>query len=146
MLRKKRSDIVSVDSDMTPMIDMTFQLIAFFAVLINFADSEQNDRVTLPESELAKPIKAVLEFPIIVHLTNTNTVEIGGTVVNLDALRSHLAPELSLLTLEGKTAADANVILRGDQSIPGGRVQEVIRKFQEIGFQRFALRAKEKVQ
>ena len=40
---------------MTPMIDMTFNLIAFFMLLINFSQSEQNDRVILPVSELAKP-------------------------------------------------------------------------------------------
>lgn len=145
MRPKKHADDKSVEMDLTPMIDMTFQLIAFFAILANFAETEQNDRVTLPVSELARPIEKPLEFPIIVHLTSADTVEIAGSVVNLEALRSHLAPELSLLKIEGKTAADANVVLRGHQSIPGGRVQEIIRKFQEVGFERFALRAKEQV-
>lgn len=133
------------EADLTAMIDMVFQLIAFFMVLINFSQSEQNDRVTLPVSELAKPSETPPEFPIIVHLTSANTVEIAGDIVNLDALRSQLAPELSLLALEGKSAADANVILRGHMAIPGGRVQEVIKRFQEIGFERFALRVKEKI-
>lgn len=133
------------EADLTPMIDMTFQLIAFFMVLINFSQSEQNDRVTLPDSELARPTETPPEFPIIVHLTSADTVEIAGSVVNLDALRSQLASELSLLALEGKTAADANVILRGHMTIPGGRVQEVIKRFQDIGFERFALRVKERI-
>ncbi|MDP6717396.1 MAG: biopolymer transporter ExbD, partial [Pirellulaceae bacterium] len=30
-----------LEGDLTPMIDMTFQLIAFFMVLINFTQSEQ---------------------------------------------------------------------------------------------------------
>lgn len=144
-LQKKERE-ASPDPDLTPMIDMTFQLIAFFMVLINFSQSEQNDRVTLPVSELAKPAEKPLEFPIIVHLTSANTVEIAGNIVNLEALRSQLAPELSLLALENKTAADANVILRGHSTIPGGRVQDVIKKFQDIGFERFALRVKEQVQ
>ena len=37
------------------MIDMTFQLIAFFMLVINFSDVEQDQRVQLPASELAKP-------------------------------------------------------------------------------------------
>ena len=53
-----------LEGDLTPMIDMTFQLIAFFMVLINFTQSEQNDKVKLPSSVLAKPAKAPLEFPI----------------------------------------------------------------------------------
>ena len=38
---------------MTPMIDMTFQLIAFFMVLINFTEADQNQAINLPSSELA---------------------------------------------------------------------------------------------
>jgi biopolymer transport protein ExbD len=134
-----------LEVDLTSMIDMVFNLIAFFMVLINFSQSEQNDRVTLPTSELAKPAESPLEFPIIVHLTSANTVEIAGNVVNLESLRSQLAPELSLLALEGKTAADANVVLRGHQTIAGGRVQEIIKRFQDLGFEKFALRAKEQL-
>lgn len=146
MRLKKEERTTVAEADLTPMIDMTFQLIAFFMVLINFSQSEQNDRVTLPISELARPAETPLDFPIIVHLTSADTVEIAGNIVNLDGLRSQLAPELSLLALDGKTAADANVVLRGHQTIPGGRVQEVIKRFQDIGFERFALRAKEKVE
>lgn len=127
------------------MIDMTFQLIAFFMVLINFSQSEQNDKVVLPTSELAKPVDAPIEFPIIVHLTRDGSVVIGGDEVSLDALRSRLGPELSLLKLQGKTAADANIIIRGHQTVPGGRVQELIKRCQELGFEKFALRVKEEV-
>ncbi len=133
------------EPDLTPMIDMTFQLIAFFMVLINFSQSEQNDKVILPTSELAKPADAPLDFPIIVHLTNTGSVVIGGDEVSLEALRGRLAPELSLLKLEGKTAADANIIIRGHRSVPGGRVQDLIGRCQDLGFQKFALRVKEEV-
>jgi biopolymer transport protein ExbD len=133
------------EADLTPMIDMTFQLIAFFMVLINFSQSEQNDKVVLPTSELAKPVDAPIEFPIIVHLTRDGSVVIGGDEVSLDSLRSRLGPELSLLTLKGKTAADANIIIRGHQTVPGGRVQELIKRCQELGFEKFALRVKEEV-
>ena len=51
------------EGDLTPMIDMTFQLIAFFMVLINFNQSEQNEKIQLPESTLAKPPDAPLETP-----------------------------------------------------------------------------------
>ena len=53
---------------MTPMIDMVFQLIAFFMVLINFAQTEANDHVKLPSSQLVKPPEVALEFPIVLHV------------------------------------------------------------------------------
>ena len=52
-IRKKAEGIH--EGDLTPMIDMTFQLIAFFMVLVNFTQTEQNQRIQLPQSELAKP-------------------------------------------------------------------------------------------
>ncbi len=134
-----------VEADLTPMIDMTFQLIAFFMVLINFSQSEQNDKVTLPTSELAKPVDAPIEFPIIVHLTRDGSVVIGGDELSLEALRTRLAPEISLLKLEGKTPADANIIIRGHQTVPGGRVQDLISRCQDLGFEKFALRVKEEI-
>jgi biopolymer transport protein ExbD len=132
-----------VEADLTPMIDMTFNLIAFFMVLINFSASENNERVILPVSELAKPAETPFEHEIIVHITSADTVEISGNIVNMDALRSHLSAELSSLQLLGKKAADAHIILRGHETVPGGKVQEIVKRFQDIGFEQFALRAKE---
>ncbi|MEM1303854.1 MAG: biopolymer transporter ExbD, partial [Planctomycetota bacterium] len=43
---KKRKEMEAAEGDMTPMIDMTFQLIAFFMVLINFSEVEQDQRIT----------------------------------------------------------------------------------------------------
>lgn len=144
-MRIKRDGAPQAEADLTPMIDMTFQLIAFFMVLINFSQSEQNDKVVLPTSELARPVDAPIEFPIIVHMTDTGSVVIGGNEISLEMLRSRLAPELSLLKLQNKTAKDANIIIRGHRSVAGGRVQDLISKCQELGFEKFALRVKEEI-
>lgn len=127
------------------MIDMTFQLIAFFMVLINFSQSEQNDRVILPSSELAKPVDAPIDFPIILHLTMDGTVVVGGDEVSVEALGARMSPEIALLRLEDKGPQDANIIIRGHQEVPGGRIQDLISKCQDLGFEQFALRVKEEI-
>lgn len=144
-LGKKRPP--AAEADLTPMIDMTFQLIAFFMVLINFSQSEQNDKVTLPTSELAKPVEAPIDFPIIVHLTSEDAVVIGGDKIALESIASRLLPEISLLKLENKTAGDATIIIRCHKDAPGGRVQDLINRCQEsdLGFRNFALRVKEEI-
>ncbi|RMF36966.1 MAG: biopolymer transporter ExbD [Planctomycetota bacterium] len=142
-MRIQKKDVKQAEADLTPMIDMTFQLIAFFMVLINFSQSEQNARVVLPKSELAKPVDAPIEYPIIIHLTSDDAIVIGGDTISLDALRVRMAPEISLLELEGKTPADANIIIRAHRTAPGGRVQDLINRCQELGFEKFALRVKE---
>ena len=62
-MRVKSKKIDLAEGDLTPMIDMTFQLIAFFMVLINFAQTESNDRVKLPSSQLVKPPEVPLGIP-----------------------------------------------------------------------------------
>jgi len=133
------------EGDMTPMIDMTFQLIAFFMVLINFAQGEQNERIVLPDSELAKPPEAPLDFPITLHLTKEGTVIIGGEEISITGLAPYLVREATVLQMRGKALSDATIIIRGHREAQTGRVQELIRKCQENQFERFALRAKEDV-
>ncbi len=131
------------EGDMTPMIDMTFQLIAFFMVLLNFSEADQSDLVKLPKSVLARPADAPFEYPIFVQLTKEKTVVLGGEELPLAALKPHMIRESEFLKLKKKSAADATVIIRADANAPMGVVQEVIQVCQETQFEKFALRAEE---
>ena len=144
-MRIKRDDNGVLEGDLTPMIDMTFQLIAFFMVLINFTQSEQNEKVQLPLSELAKPPDGPLESPITLHLTTNSTVIIGDAEVAAAALGPYLVREANALKVQGKVTADATVIIRADREAQTGTVQELIKICQENEFEKFALRAKEDV-
>ncbi len=142
---KKAGTSGILEGDLTPMIDMTFQLIAFFMVLINFTQSEQNDEVKLPSSVLAKPAKAPLEFPITLHLTKDATVIIGYARVSIAGLDPFLLRERTVLESQGKTTDDATIVVRAHRFASTGRVQELIKKCQENHFEKFALRAIEDV-
>jgi|LakMenEpi03Aug12_release.lakeMendotaPanAssembly.Ray.scaffolds.fasta_scaffold00132_25 biopolymer transport protein ExbD len=140
---KSQNDSVKAEADLTPMIDMVFQLLAFFMVLINFSQSDQNDRIKLPDSQLAKPVEEKLDFPIVLNLTLEGTVILGGDEIAIEGLRPFLNREIEVLKLQKKTAADANIIIRGHQDVAGGRVQDLIERCQSLGLERFALRVKE---
>lgn len=131
------------EGDMTPMIDMVFQLIAFFMVLINFSESEAHERVVLPNSQLVKPPDAPLEFPIVLHIAQDGEVILGGDSYTAETLKVGLSRELSVIKAEKKSPADANVIIRAHKDAAAGVVQEVIRVSQEQQLVRFALRVKE---
>ncbi len=135
----------AVEGDLTPMIDMTFQLIAFFMVLINFSEADQDQRVQLPMSVLAKPPDGPLESPIFVHMTANGTAIANGEEHTLEGLRVFLKRERQILALNGKLAAEATIIIRADGAAPTGKVQELIQTCQEEKFEKFALRAKEEV-
>jgi len=145
-MRVKRAKVDMAEGDMTPMIDMTFQLIAFFMVLINFAQTEANDNVVLPNSRLVKPPEAPLEFPIVLHVGADGRVYLGGDDYTAETLKLGLDREMAVLRGEGKEPDDANVVIRGHKDVAAGHVQEVIRVAQEAKLTNFALRVKENLQ
>jgi biopolymer transport protein ExbD len=140
---KRRFDTKVAEGDMTAMIDMVFQLIIFFMVLINFSQDDQNDKIKLPASELAKPADTPLTFPIVLHLDSTATIYMGANVATVESIAPLLKTEIQLLTSRNQSAKDANVIIRGHRNAPGGMVQDLIKKCQELGFEKFVLRVRE---
>jgi len=151
----KRDPPPEMAIDMTPMIDMTFQLIAFFMILINFADTEQSEKVQLPSSALAKPPDAPLETPITIQigfdrakngtkLSQEKAIIAAQEFGSPDALKPMLNNEKYVLENRHKSINDANIIIRADADTRTGFVQNVIRVCQEVGFEKFTLRAKAK--
>jgi biopolymer transport protein ExbD len=139
---KRASDPSSTDIDMTPMIDMTFQLITFFMFVMNFSEAEQDDRIQLPLSQLAKPVDGPVEKPITLQLTNKGSVIYAGELIGLGDVGGFLDREKSVMIDAGREPTSATVIVRADGSSKTGDVQEIIKICQEKGFEKFALRAK----
>jgi biopolymer transport protein ExbD len=132
-----------VEIDYTPMIDMTFQLIAFFMILINFADGEQDQRVQLPTSVLAKPPQAPLETPITIQMIRTGQIAMSGELyASAEAIKPLLGNEKYVLESQGRSVEDATIIIRAHRAVKTGQVQNVVKVCQEMGFQKFSLRAK----
>lgn len=144
-MRIKKSLGKLQEGDMTPMIDMVFQLIAFFMVLVNFSNAEQAEEIKLPSSELAKPAETPIVSPITLQVTKDGQVLLGGERVDLDGLRRKLQIEVAVLKSQKKRASDATIIIRADGLTKTGLVLEVVALCQEdgIAFEKFALRAKQ---
>ena len=142
---RERKSAPAAEGDLTPMIDMTFQLIAFFMVLINFTEAEADQRVKLPESELAKPPETAYEEQLTIQLTNDGLILFAGEEMSsLDRLSRTLNRERQIIKLhEKKKVADVTIIIRADRTAQTGKVQEVIQACQEVGFEKFALRGRQ---
>jgi biopolymer transport protein ExbD len=130
---------------MTPMIDIVFQLLAFFMFTINFSVTEQDQRVTLPASELAKPPDAPYDHPLTIHLTERGQyIYAGEALPGLDQLRSALLREKQIIERYAvEKLEDVTIVIRADEDAQTGLVQEIIQLCQELQFQRFALRGKQ---
>ena len=134
--RKKNED--SAEADLTPMIDMTFLLIAFFVMLINFNDAQQHQKIHLPKSEVAKPPENPPDQVLVIHLTKEGKAIYRGFEVEVADIAKHLIRYKQLHA----DATNATVIIRGDENAQTGKVQELIEVCQEQKFEKFALRAR----
>ena len=107
---RKSYDSKMAEGDLTAMIDMVFQLIIFFMVLINFSQDDQNDKIKLPSSELAKPPDAPLTFPIVLYLDSDSVIYMGANTVTVDSIAPLLKTEIQLLESRNQKASDANIV------------------------------------
>ena len=98
----------------------------------------------LPESELAKPPKKASEVPITLQVTRNGTILAGGSEYRTaEDARALLSVEKTVLEQQGKSATEANIIIRAHKDAKTGDVQDLIRVSQIVGFEKFTLRAKE---
>jgi biopolymer transport protein ExbD len=147
-MKVKPSGAAVSELDMTPMIDMTFQLIAFFMFTINFQNDLTKETITLPIAETARPVTKALESPLFLNIDRNGVVFLPARELNvrdprqLADLRSHLMAEVAAERKRSKKGPlKTNVIIRGDGESETGDVQKLMRAAREAGFSKFSLRA-----
>jgi len=143
-MASKRKKMDGWDIDMTPMIDVTFQLITFFMFTLNFTEAEQDQRIQLPTSQVAKPVENSDIDPLTLQLMEDGRVIYNGEPVALLALGDYLENEKALMLAASKEPSAATVVVRADGRAKTGEVQQIIRSCQEKGFDKFVLRAEYK--
>jgi biopolymer transport protein ExbD len=141
MARRQSDGPSKTEIDMTPMIDMTFQLITFFVFTLNFSTAVQDERLQLPMSQLAKPAEAPSVDPITLQLMSDGRVIYMGEPLPVEEIGGYLENEKRVMLGAGKNLAEATVIVRADGRSKTGDVQELIKFCQEKGFEKFVLRA-----
>lgn len=143
---KRRKKTKILEGDLTPMIDMAFQLIAFFMLLINFSEVEKTEEINLPDSVIAKPPEEVPEYTIMLNLDDDGTVSLGPkNVGEVEGLRPILTHEIGMAARERVAKENINVIIRADRNVRTGLVRDLMRKCGEVELVDFALRVKSQV-
>lgn len=151
-MRFRKTDLNVPEIDLTPMIDVTFQLITFFMVITNFENTRADERVKLPKDELARPIETPRQDEIVLnmgYLRNSAGEQVAGPFVfygdgenyQVTQMGPVLKRERQYFEDLGKDPTEATVVIRADGEFPTGLVQETIKLSQEAGFTKFALKA-----
>ena len=143
---RKKNDREIMEGDLTPMIDVTFQLIAFFMLLINFSEVDRAEEIMLPSSILAKPPETRPDYQVILNLNPDGSVVFEGLKVEkIEFLSTILDREVSSAKREGVSADKIAVIIRSHRATPTGLVQELIGKCQSHEMVSFKFRVKERL-
>jgi biopolymer transport protein ExbD len=142
------------EPDMTPMIDIVFQLLTFFMIAINFENTKADERVKLPKDMLAKPPEVKPEHELVLNFgyerdkngvkkSSLPTVFYNERYVEVGNLTPDLEQEKRIMeALHGKDVIEkVTVLIRADSEVPTGLVQQLIKKCQDNGFTKFSLRA-----
>lgn len=157
-MKPKKVEMAFTGADMTPMIDIVFQLLTFFMIAVNFENAKADERVKLPIDALAKPPESKLDNELILNVgfkrrpdgTHDGQPYIfyNGADVPLERIAPSLEQEAKFFKAKSQESAtaleDVAVIIRADSEVPTGVVQELIGKCQEAGFTRFSLKATQK--
>lgn len=131
---------------MTPMIDMTFQLIAFFMLIINFSEVEKSEEINLPLSELAKPPEEPPPYKITLNLKEDGSLtHFDDVITNIDVLKPTLSKEIRTASVQGVSIDEINVIIRADMDAKTGDVQRLMNKCKSEKLENFSLRVNERL-
>ncbi len=143
-MRFKPAQVKLLEADLTPLIDLTFLLITFFMLVINFAKAELDDSVQLPESEIAQTPEDTEDSAITLQLTADNQVIMKGEQFAFEELQRRLENEARFYAdFYDQEPADTEIVIRADRRSQGGYVRRMIDACQNVGFSRFVLRAKQ---
>ena len=140
--------------DMTSMIDIVFQLIAFFMVITNFEQTQADERVKLPRDTLAKPPEVKVEHELVLNVGYIRNMQGARedenpwlfAIGNVDMIRPLEAGEIlnqeaRIYKSKQTEPAEVTIKVRADAEVPTGIVQEMIKLCQDAGFEKFAMSA-----
>ena len=147
-MRFKKHDPAGAEPDMTPMIDIVFQLIAFFMVVINFSATNADERIKLPITELARPPLAPLEDALVLNMDGTGTLLYSGMEIPLEKFTRYLKNEGQIAEFArrrtGAESLPTTIVIRASRETPSGKVLQLMQMCLDQGFEKFSLKAKER--
>ncbi len=144
------SHAASAEPNLTPILDMVFQLITFFMLVINFKAQAMDLTLKLPILGSARPVKVGegdSDF-IVLNIDSKGGLKVGGIEKKLPEFIKQEA-QRSLDQHPGTNAQLGDglltsIVLRADQNTPFSTLNQVIKTCQASGFRKFLLKAMNK--
>lgn len=138
----------NAEPDLTPMLDMVFQLVTFFMLVINFKAAAMDLNLKLPVVGSAVPVSAPGEDLMILNIDASGHLNVYGdrkndvdAYIHGEALASLAKAQRKNPNLKPGDDLPAIVVVRADQATPFKLLNRVIKSAQEAGYRNFAMKA-----
>lgn len=140
------TDSDKCEPNLVPMLDMVFQLMTFFMMVVNFQATAVDRELVLPVIGSAKPLDAELVGDLLVlNLRANGEVSCRGEL--LQSASQFIANEAQAAALRNGTPRGAplpvRVVLRGDRSISAKGLMELVDLCRKNGFEKFDFAVKQ---
>ena len=118
--------------DITPLIDIVFQLVIFFLAATYIVRSDANEKVTLPKATMAQdqPPASARRFVI------TITAERAWLLGNQRTERAAVEQQLLAAAQTPKQAAEIEVRLRADARVPYSEIESLMLTCAKLGIRK----------
>lgn len=141
----------SAEPNLTPMLDMVFQLVTFFMLVINFKSASMDLTLKLPVVGSARPVDMKgQEELLILNINSQGKLNVYGVEKDIDsyvageAQASLIAARRDNPDLKPGDELPTSVVIRADKGTPFKLLNRVIKACQDNGFRKFSLKAMNK--
>jgi biopolymer transport protein ExbD len=138
------------EPNLTPILDMVFQLITFFMLVCNFKAASLDMSLKLPVVGSARPVetKGAVDLLILNVNKEGNLMVFGSPVKEVEAYIKNEANGSRRIArrknpnIQRGEELPTMVVVRADKSTPFAQLNRVVKTCIEEGFRSFALKAK----
>ncbi len=123
----RRAIATDAGINMTPMIDVVFQLIIFFLVTSHFAKQEAHLPLPLPAADSSQAAASDDQPRLVINVTADGTLLFSGRSLTAAELQQRLAERIAEL---GK---DIEVRIRADRGVPYRHIEPVLLSCTRVG-------------
>jgi len=141
----------NAEPNLTPMLDMVFQLITFFMLVINFKAASMDLNLRLPVVGSARPVDTQgTEQLLVLNVDSKGQLNVYGqpkdipSYIRAEAKASFDSAMAENPKFDKKDDLPTTVVVRADKETPFNLLNVVIKTCQDNGFRKFALKAMNK--
>lgn len=117
--------------DLTPVVDVVFNLIIFFALSLNFSPSVRGINIKVPE--VSASVEKVKAEKITVSVYEDGRIFLNDRQVSRKMLRE---------TLESSADKSATAVIKAEENVAHGTVVEIMSAIKSAGYKKLALAAR----